>query len=454
MRRTALPLAVLVLLSAGLPAAGPALEHGGMFIRECSLPGETRKDDVFPRRATCVQLARARWLVVYGTRGYRGVDDERSVIYQVRRDAPDGPVLKEGFLARARAGWRPEGVPPPAPGKDYFKQHGHAVAFGVPKGALVDGKLAPHANLFVAQWRVLGRVLVVKEDRLEKTYSDRVLFARTQDVEWAQFRLNDREDDIEIVQPVRPLRPAAGKLPAAWMNQSFCPPVPFNARADEWVVCNHFDRARLAVLKFRYDPASKRYAWVETGPFLAEPKRPLSEASLVRLPEGWLISARSNGAIAWFRARDLFAPAPRAVFSKEPLISAPHTTFRCADGVVRLFGGDVRSSPHRYDRDPLYVWDVLLDGGVTVTNRRVVFFSEGRKLDMRRAVRPRIDFAELFPPHGRTQVLTYSVTPRAYNHPYEGTKIPAATARDKAASGLYFSRLRYDREAALAWRFD
>ena len=73
---------------------------------------------------------------------------------------------------------------------------------------------------------------------------------------------------------------------------------------------------------------------------------------------------------------------------------------------------------------------------------------------MRRVVRPRIDFAILFPPHGRTQLLAYSVTPRAYNHPYEGTKIPPATAEDKAASGLYYSRITYSEDVTPMWQFE
>jgi hypothetical protein len=238
------------------------------------------------------------------------------------------------------------------------------------------------------------------------------------------------------------------------MNQSFCPPVAYTDRADEWGVCNHFDRGRLGVLRFRYDSDSNRYAWTRTSPLIADPKRPLSEASIARLPDGWLLSARSNGAIGWFRTADLFAPNLKATFAREPVLSAPHTTFRCADGVVRLFAGDVKASPQRYDRDPLYVWDVATGDGVSAVNRRLVFDSVGGKLAMRRVVRPRIDFAALFPPHGRTQIVTYSVTPRGYNHPYEGTRIPPATAADKAASGLYFSRIRYPRDVAPAWRFE
>jgi hypothetical protein len=449
--------ALIVSVAVVIPAAADvpfAIEPGGMFIRECDLPGERRRDDVVPRHAVCIQAARERWVVVYTTHGYRGVDDERSVIYQVRRDAPDGEVLKEGFLAQAVADWRPEGVPPAPEGKAYFKQHGHAVAFGVPKGAVIGGKPAPNGNLFVAQWRVLGRVLVPKEDRLEHARSSPELSAGTQDVEWVQFRLNGREDDIEIVQPADKLRQAGGwRLPAP-MNQSFCPPVPFTDAADEWVGCNHFDRGRLAVLRFRFDPETGKYAWVQLSGFIEAGKRPLSEASMLRTRDGWLVSARSNGAVAWFKAADPFGEWPAPTFTPEPVLSAPHTTFRCADGVVRLFAGDSKASPQRYDRDPLYAWDVSHRDGVGVANRRVVFDSAEQKLTMRRVVRPRIDFAELFPPHGKVQIVAYSVTPRAYNFASEGTAIPAATDEDKAASGLYFSRLRYAADLPPAWQFE
>jgi len=125
----------------------------------------------------------------------------------------------------------------------------------------------------------------------------------------------------------------------------------------------------------------------------------------------------------------------KPTFLKEIVNSAPHTTFRCADGIVRLFTGDKAASAQKYDRDPLYSWDLSFEETLTVKHRRVIYDSLEQKLAMRRVVRPRIDFAILFPPHGRTQLLAYSVTPRAYNHPYEGTSIPPATVQDKAASG-------------------
>lgn len=102
-----------------------------MLIKECTRAGQTLADDVVPRQGTCIQVSRDRWLIVYQTHGFRGVDDEWSIVYQLRRGAPDGTVIKEGFLAREQADWDPLGDGGRSAGqrKCYFKQHGHSVAF-------------------------------------------------------------------------------------------------------------------------------------------------------------------------------------------------------------------------------------------------------------------------------------------------------------------------------------
>jgi hypothetical protein len=464
------PLALAVVFQAAWPlaAADPlppgieSIEHLGPFIRECTLPGETRKDDVVPRHANAIQVSKRRWLVVYSTHGFRGVDDERSIIYQLRGEAPNGPLLKEGFLARADPDWNPEGVPPPPEGKTYFKQHGHMVAFGVPRGAVFDGKPLPQANVFAAKWRVLGRPLDRKRDYLEKTPLDSLLMKRTQAVEWVQFRLNDREDDIEILQPVRILRQkgfergdAFTSAPVGWMNQSFCPPVPFNREASEWVDCNHFDGGRLAVLKYRFNPQTRLYEWVETGPLLGDANKPLMEASLVRLPGAWLVAARTSvGKVAWVRTANPFASWPEPLLGKEPAAAAPLTAFACPDGTVRLFTGDRAVSPQKYDRDPLYCWDVQVDKEVSVSLRQTLFDSEQTKLPIRRAVRAKIDFCELFPYHERTQLIVHGVSTRAYNHPYAGTNIPPVNAEEKAVSGIYCAKILYRNELPSLWHFN
>src|SRR5260221_2272139 len=126
MRFPLIALSLLFLRGVAL-AQAPALEYRGRFIEECTLPGETRRDDVVPRHANAIQLSADRWLVIYSTHGYRGVDDERSIVYQVRADRPDGRVLKEGFLSRTSDDWKPAGVPAAPAGQAYVQQHGHMV---------------------------------------------------------------------------------------------------------------------------------------------------------------------------------------------------------------------------------------------------------------------------------------------------------------------------------------
>ena len=81
----------------------------GFYIDTCKIEGETKRDEKVPAQHNTIQLSRDRWFVIYETRGFRGVDDNQSTIYQVRRDAPDGPVLSEGRLDKSIDDWDPRG---------------------------------------------------------------------------------------------------------------------------------------------------------------------------------------------------------------------------------------------------------------------------------------------------------------------------------------------------------
>lgn len=212
----------------GSRAARPRFEHRGLLIGDSTLPGETRADDVFAAHPNGIQVSRNRWLLLYATRGFRGTDDDRSIVYQLRRDAPDGPVVTEGMLARSINNWDPFGE-----GQQYVKQHGHPVGFGVPRGAWIDGEPASHANLFVVKWRVLGLVL---DQKTGEIHFDSQLAQRTQGVEWTQLRLNQNEDDMEIVRAPAPMRQRGYEFGEAfcsaeqpgWMNQTYTQAIPFN----------------------------------------------------------------------------------------------------------------------------------------------------------------------------------------------------------------------------------
>ncbi len=436
-----------------------SVEHVGQLVRECTLPGHTRADDVVPRSANCIQISATRWLIVYATHGYRGVDDERSIIYQVRSDAPDGSVLKEGFLARSEMDWKEQGLPTPAEGSVYYKQLGHGVVFGVPKGALIGGKPAPHANLFVAKWRVSGRAIDVKTGFMPFEGVDRSIGQR---VEWMQFRLNDREDDIEIVQPVAQLRQKGFEKGEAFcsadvkrMNQSFCQPVVANDDFTEWADANAFNESRVAALRYRFHPESHRYEWVETGPMLGgDPKRGFGEPSLVCLADGWIAAGRGATEIGWARAKDPFTAWSPPEFTQDPPGRVPLTVYRCADGVTRLFCNDIRVNSTRQIRNPLFCWDVDVEHGFATSNRREIFSVARGNLPIRPESHAKIDFPHLFPLHGRTQLVAHGVSMRAMNFPTERSPdIPIQNAAEKAAAGLYYSRITYRKAPPPVWQF-
>jgi hypothetical protein len=210
------------------------ISPAGKLLHECSLPGESRADGAFPAHPNGLRLSRDRFLLLYATRGWRGVDEDRSIVYQVRAGGFDGLVLKEGLLARSVDDWDPLGD-----GGRYFKAHGHPGGFGVPKGAWVGGRPAPHANLFVLKWYRYGRRFSAP-DRLERPLAESSgrLHQQTISTQWVHARLNEGGNDIEILEPARALRApgfASGDRAAELVNQTYVQPQPFNDAATEWI---------------------------------------------------------------------------------------------------------------------------------------------------------------------------------------------------------------------------
>ena len=440
-----------------------SVEHKGMFIRDCSLAGETRRDDCVPAHPNGIQVSRDRWLIVYATRKFRGTDDDASIVYQLRAGAPDGRLIKEGMLSQSIDDWDPFGD-----GKEGFvRQHGHPVAFGVPKGVLVRGKPALHANLFAVKWRLLAKVLDRENKALVRNPHDREVGARTQDVEWLQCRLNPADDDIEIVQPRQRLRqkgyetgetfcslPGSGR-----MNQTFVQAAPFNAECTEWADANHFQSGKVAALKYRFNPRTRLYEWVETGPPLFD--FPASEASLLRSGDRWLAAGRqSRRAIAWVETDDPFRHTGKVVHPPSPAVSSPLCAYACPDGVLRVFTGDATVSPQHKDRDPMYCWEIDPDDGFRVVNRLTVYDTVAAGLPIRPAASPKVDMCKLLPHDGgSTQYIVHRVSVRSFNHAYIGgdgsvaKEIPIINEREKAACGIYYATLTYGESYPAPWEF-
>src|ERR1051326_4451525 len=88
------------------------ITHDGFFVADSTVAGETRADGAYPHMGDALPLCKDRWLILYSTRGFLGVDqgfrggdNDRSIVYQLRRDGPKGTVIKEGILERYREDW-------------------------------------------------------------------------------------------------------------------------------------------------------------------------------------------------------------------------------------------------------------------------------------------------------------------------------------------------------------
>ena len=451
-RRSALSLAAAGLWPRAAAAASPggaieSIEHMGVLIRECSLSGETRKDNVVPAHPNGIQVSPNRWLLIYATRTFRGVDDDLSIVYQLREGTIDGRVIKENFFSRAQSNWDPLGDGH----ANYVRQLGHPVLFGVPRGARIGGKPAPSANVFVAKWRRTARLLDPEKNQLLREIPDRTPSLRTQAVEWVQFRLNAAENDIEIIRPIALLRQKGyddGDVfcaaPVKNINESFVQAVPYNRDGTEWADCCHFDGGQLACLKYVFNSGLGHYEWSTMGPLITAPNGRLSEASLARLGGRWIVAGRpSTAGVVWLATEDPFAKMPPIVHCDVPATTTPRTAYVWADGVLRLFTGDPSVSPYNAVRNPLYCWDIEASNRFTAGNRRVIFDSVKAGLPIRPPARPMIDMCKLLP-HvgGRVQWIVHRVQ-------VGGTSTPA----DREPCAIYYAKVTYAQAYPGRWEF-
>ena len=449
---------------AGQAGSGISIAYQGMFIGDTTIAGEQKKDGLQPSHPYCWQLSRDRWFWLYQTRGFEGIDAEHSVLYQLRRDAPDGPVMTEGRLAQFRNDWDPLND-----GSRHWKIHGHPKVFGVPRGArAADGRPFTNDNIFAAAWYVRGRA--VAEGKLLDPKADKVLTAM-QHLDWVHFRLNDRSDDIELLgSPVR-LRQRGFEEGDAFcsafpgrvrMNHWQHPAMPMDAAHTRWLDTPHFDGDGVAAIEYRFNAATRRYEWVRTGAVVrSDPniKGRFFEGSVNRLGEEWILCIRNRGHIlpgrrgectAWFKTTRPFDDWGSVTYAETPSTYGPRTAWLMADGVLRIFSGDMAASPYRQGqsgkRDPLFCWDVNPKDFSVSTPRTIL---DGRKtLGMEL---PMIGFAKLSPVHDNRQILTFRVT--TMNHQHATDTMPAVSAHDLAQSGAYYSVITFTHRVEDTWRF-
>ena len=458
-----------------------SIECRGRLISECSLPGETRKEGIFPAHPNGIPVSRNRWLLVYATRGWRCGDDDMSIIYQIRENTPDGALLKEGLFKSSINDWDPLGD-----GSSLVRQQGSPVAFGVPKGAVIAGKPAVNANVFAVKWRVMSPGRLDRKTGLVER--DNSLWRPTQNVEWVQFRLNDKEDDIEILQEIRSFRqmgyeedgqsgrdrPRSGRTRSGRfcgteglhnMSQTFVQAVPFNDDATEWVDVNNFNEgtfeesgvSRSAALKHRFNSETGLYEWVETGPAVEGCK--FGYASTIQMDDGWIIGSErhmwENGGwepgVVLLLSDDPFSGDLTPVRASEPPCEAPSSLYRCADGTLRLFTGDPKASPYGHTRNPLYCWDIDPQSAEG-TNRREIFDNVKLGVLPEETV-PRADMCKLLPyTGGREQYLLWRVRTMNIDRVHHG--LPPLIDEWKEKHGIYYAVIRYSEEQETSWHYE
>jgi len=440
----------------------------GQLFPECSLSGEGKADGAQPAHASGLQLSKDRFILFYSTRGFRGRDDEWSSVYQIRADSWTGRILKEGYISQTSNEWDALGD-----GRKFVFQNGHATGFGVPKGAIVDGRRVSNENHFVAMWRIVARVRNPETGHVYWESADEDSYRRTTDCLWMQFRLNDAEDDIEILQTARKLRQSgyeeSGQICAdpslKVICKGFVPAVPMNPDHTEWVDMNSTNgdgdceiqftkkTGRVVPFKYRWNISKKLYEWVDTGTPLGPD---LFEGAIAPWNGGYVIASRMVGhnelnVVTWCRTDDPFQNSAKIIKRHDQPNWCPFTLFTGPDGRLYRLGGCSERSYFKYGRDPLFMVRIDPERDFEAIEHRKVF-SAIRTPDLEFSKVPTVDFGKMLPHLGGTeQTVVHRVHSTAVwanpEEPYQLQKI------DILNSGIYYETIRYKEPQPPMWQF-
>lgn len=417
-----------------------------------------------PAHPNGIPLGRDVFLLLISTLDFRGVDDSKGIVGQLRRGGFDGPVIREIPLVQCALDWDLFGD-----GELHVRQVGHPCAFGVPKGALAGGQVPAHANVFGLLWRCSARKISPGGVLYWDSEPARVRMA-SQHVRWRQFRLNDAGDDLEFLTEPEPLRLRGAddcgphrSLPGRSLNQTFVQPVPYTPSADQWIVCNHFiDSSTLAVLRFAFNAAEGLYEWVEMSKEFGEG---YFEASILPWKSDWIVVARSlageDRTLAapplhgWARVNDLFAEEVVLRDFPEPgSFRAPVAAYACPDGAVRWISGNKSRSPQGLGRNPLYLFEADVENGFRTKNVQTVFDAVAENLPIQ--PNPIVDMGKLLPHSGgRRQILAHRVRTIALRNAEADIGGPAKVLQpgDFASTAIYYAALDYGTDVPAAWQF-
>ena len=438
----------------------------GVLIHGSTIEGQTRYDGIYPAHADAIQVSSNRWMILYSNRGFMGDDNYKSLVYQIRRDSLDGPLVREGILEKSRSFQLDHDE-----STTYSTQLGSPHMFGVPKGL---EKLHPagNANIFVARWYIRHNLLRRASEGTLKLSANRILPGiRSSGVQWVQYKLNESEDDIEIIQAPSMFTQKGFEEsdsfcelgPDITMNHGFSRPFPLNDDQTHW--CDVITAGGIAPVKFEFNPSMGKYEWTEVGTRIGDADYSLGEPSIVQVNDSFIIAARTGergwnkpnwkmkkGTIAWVRLDDPFSYNSYEIIYPEDARNgraAPFTLAKMADEGLRVFSNDDYNSPYpELNRNPLYVWDIDPGQGFQRMNRQVVY--DGVALQLPGA--PNANFVHL---------VTHSGGDKQFFTFFESHKLTTPISdqvrqlypREEEAN-VYYGAIQFDRECPSEWGFN
>lgn len=447
------------------PTETPRFFYKGVLMSDCTIPGEQKKDNIQPSNAICCQLSKNRWAWIYVTTSFQGLDSVRAIVYQIRKDTPDGEVLKEGIFSPFTDKWDPFND-----GSKYFKQQGQCKMFGVPKGAVdKNGKLLPNNNVFVASWYQNARVIDHNTGKITASFGpeQEVLGDKTVRVTGIQFKLNDAEDDIVFLTPITSLRQKGfekGKdfcelgSSVKTSNHWYVPFLPYNEECTQWADVWHFKLAKgqivgtsvteqthgIAPVMMEFNSETGLYEWTKTGQIEKIENINLIEASLLKYKDQWIIHARPRpmemaGVGVWYKTKDLFGGLGKPIIDYND-VAANRSAYLCGDGVPRIFGGSKKLSPFKWSRNPQYCWDINPDT-FALSNCKTVLSTDDIDVVATNYIKNRAFLSPVF--QGR-QIVTITLN-------REITGVPEK--KDLDSFGVHYWYVTYDKDIKDQWQF-
>lgn len=420
--------------------------YKGPFIIESDLFGESKRDFAVPNYATGLRLSTDRWLIVYDTVDSRGADFWRSVMYQIRADAPDGRIVKSGFIAELE-------VLDSLVGDRYpcWKGYGNPNVFGMPclsHGVsssptpglvaisynsrielMVDGRLVQYLPTLTPHW---PKDVSADEwfDVLARLGSPRLM---------RQYRFNPVTDELvpvspakpcPIVQPVRLCHDLQGII--NWGN-----PVRMDEHGLSWleVLVDPTEDSLLVMRRYDFDTAAGLYHM--TDKVMQHQERPdfrAGEPSLAQIgPNDWMVAARcfrNSGNTLLYRTADPMTSLGPA--TELATTFGQRMLYRFADGSIRLTLNHQKESPYQDRRNPLYCYRIDPDT-LQAVEKSTVFDSRAAGLDLHI---PFVDHTHLFEPHRPgAQLLTFRLIAEGmvWNRP----DMQAVTPEEMRIGGLH-----------------